>query len=165
MVIEYARNVVGLDNASSSEFDPECQYPVIATMAEQVSIVSGEGDLGGTMRLGLYEAALLEGSVVRDLYGEASVWERHRHRYEVNNAYRPEIAAAGLVFSGLSPAGDLVEFVELPKNVHPFYLATQAHPELRSRPNRAHPLFRGLIEAALERREASALFPAESRRA
>lgn len=163
MVIEYARNVVGLENASSSEFDPECQYPVIATMAEQVSIVSGDGDLGGTMRLGLYEAALLEGSVVSDLYGEASVWERHRHRYEVNNAYRPEIAAAGLVFSGLSPAGDLVEFVELPKAVHPFYVATQAHPELRSRPNRAHPLFQGLIEAALERREASALFPAESR--
>lgn len=163
MVIEYARNVVGLDNASSSEFDPECQYPVIATMAEQISIVSGDGNLGGTMRLGLYEASLLEGSVVRDLYGEESVFERHRHRYEVNNAYRPEIAQAGLVFSGLSPSGDLVEFVELPTSVHPFYVATQAHPELRSRPNRAHPLFRGLIEASLERREASALFPAESR--
>jgi len=162
MVIEYARNVVGLTGASSSEFDPESDYPVIATMAEQVAIVSGGGDLGGTMRLGLYEAKLEAGSIVRDLYGEDSVFERHRHRYEVNNAYRPEIAAAGLTFSGLSPAGDLVEFVELPKEVHPFYVSTQAHPELRSRPNRAHPLFRGLIEAALERHEASALFPASA---
>jgi CTP synthase len=163
MVIEYARNVVGLTGASSSEFDPESEHPVIATMAEQVAIVSGGGDLGGTMRLGLYEAKLAEGSIVRDLYGSDSVFERHRHRYEVNNAYRPEIAAAGLTFSGLSPAGDLVEFVELPKDVHPFYVSTQAHPELRSRPNRAHPLFRGLIEAALERHEASALFPVDAK--
>ena len=162
MVIEYARNVVGLTGASSSEFDPESDHPVIATMAEQVEIVSGGGDLGGTMRLGLYEAKLEEGSIVRELYGSESVFERHRHRYEVNNAYRPEIAAAGLKFSGLSPAGDLVEFVELPKDVHPFYVSTQAHPELRSRPNRAHPLFRGLIEAALERHEASALFPVDA---
>ena len=162
MVIEYARNVVGLTGASSSEFDPESEHPVIATMAEQVAIVSGGGDLGGTMRLGLYEAKLEDGSIVRDLYGSESVYERHRHRYEVNNAYRPEIAAAGLKFSGLSPAGDLVEFVELPKDVHPFYVSTQAHPELRSRPNRAHPLFRGLIEAALERHEASALFPVDA---
>ena len=162
MVIEYARNVVGLTGASSSEFDPESDHPVIATMAEQVAIVSGGGDLGGTMRLGLYEAKLEEGSIVRELYGSESVFERHRHRYEVNNAYRPEIAAAGLKFSGLSPAGDLVEFVELPKDVHPFYVSTQAHPELRSRPNRAHPLFRGLIEAALERHEASALFPVDA---
>ena len=162
MVIEYARNVVGFTDASSSEFDPECDYPVIATMAEQVDIVSGGGDLGGTMRLGLYEAQLEEGSIVSELYGDTTVFERHRHRYEVNNAYRPEIAAAGLRFSGLSPAGDLVEFVELPKDVHPFYVSTQAHPELRSRPNRAHPLFRGLIAAALERHEASALFPADA---
>ncbi len=163
MVIEYARCVAGLAGASSSEFDPECDHPVIATMAEQVSIVNGDGDLGGTMRLGLYEAVLEPGSVVSGLYGEASVFERHRHRYEVNNAYRPEIQAAGLVFSGLSPAKDLVEFVELPKATHPFYVGTQAHPELRSRPNRAHPLFSGLIEAALERREASALFPVDSK--
>ena len=162
MVIEYARNVVGFAGASSSEFDPECDYPVIATMAEQVDIVSGGGDLGGTMRLGLYEAKLDEGSIVSELYGDTTVFERHRHRYEVNNAYRPEIAAAGLQFSGLSPAGDLVEFVELPRDVHPFYVSTQAHPELRSRPNRAHPLFRGLIAAALERHEASALFPADA---
>lgn len=158
MVIEYARHVAGLEGASSTEFDPECAHPVIATMAEQIDIVHGGGDLGGTMRLGLYEAALQEGSLVRELYGESTVHERHRHRYEVNNAYRPEIQAKGLVFSGLSPAGDLVEFVELPREVHPFYAATQAHPELRSRPNRAHPLFKGLVAAALERHEASALF-------
>ena len=163
MVIEYARHVTGLTGASSSEFDPDSEHPVIATMAEQVSIVSGEGDLGGTMRLGLYEAKLQAGSLVRELYGEDSVMERHRHRYEVNNAYRPEIAQSGLTFSGLSPAEDLVEFVELPRDVHPYYVGTQAHPELRSRPNRAHPLFRGLVEAAIERHEASALFPAETR--
>jgi CTP synthase len=159
MVIEYARNVAGLEGASSTEFDPEAPHPVIATMAEQVDILSGNGDMGGTMRLGLYEAALAEGSVVRGLYGEASIEERHRHRYEVNNSYRDQIAFAGLVFSGTSPNGSLVEFVELPSDVHPFYVATQAHPELRSRPNRAHPLFAGLVGAALERHEASALFP------
>lgn len=159
MVIEYARSVAGLEGASSTEFDPEAPHPVIATMAEQVDILSGNGDMGGTMRLGLYEAALLEGSVVRGLYGQPTIEERHRHRYEVNNAYRQQIADAGLVFSGTSPDGSLVEFVELPKSVHPFYVSTQAHPELRSRPNRAHPLFAGLVGAALERHEASALFP------
>jgi len=115
--------------------------------------------MGGTMRLGLYDAVLTEGSLVRELYGQPTAQERHRHRYEVNNAYRQQIADAGLVFSGTSPAGSLVEFVELPKALHPFYVATQAHPELRSRPNRAHPLFAGLVGAALERHEASALFP------
>ena len=159
MVIEYARTMAGLAGASSTEFDPEAPHPVIATMAEQVDILSGNGDMGGTMRLGLYEAALLKGSVVRELYGQPTVEERHRHRYEVNNSYRAQIAEAGLVFSGTSPDGSLVEFVELPKSVHPFYVATQAHPELRSRPNRAHPLFAGLVGAALERHEASALFP------
>ncbi len=159
MVIEYARNVAGLDGASSSEFDPESPHPVIATMAEQVDIVSGNGDLGGTMRLGLYEASLLKGSVVRELYGEDSIQERHRHRYEVNNSYRDPLTKAGLVISGQSPEGNLVEFVELPRSVHPFYVSTQAHPELRSRPNRAHPLFAGLVKAAIERHEASALFP------
>jgi CTP synthase len=157
MVIEYSRNVVGLDGASSSEFDPDTVHPVIATMAEQVDIIA-DGDLGGTMRLGLYPADLAEGSIVRELYGEARVSERHRHRYEVNNAYRDQIAAAGLVFSGMSPDRNLVEYIELPKDVHPFYVATQAHPELRSRPNRAHPLFRGLIGAALDRQNASRLF-------
>ncbi len=159
MVIEYARNVAGLAGASSTEFDPEAPHPVIATMAEQVDILSGRGDMGGTMRLGLYDAVLTEGSLVRELYGQPTAQERHRHRYEVNNAYRQQIADAGLVFSGTSPAGSLVEFVELPKALHPFYVATQAHPELRSRPNRAHPLFAGLVGAALERHEASALFP------
>ena len=158
MVIEYARNVAGLAGASSSEFDPECAHPVIATMEQQVDIVSGNGDLGGTMRLGLYEASLTKGSIVASLYGADSIEERHRHRFEVNNAYREQIAVAGLVFSGTSPDGSLVEFVELPRDVHPFYVATQAHPELRSRPNRAHPLFAGLVAAALERHDSSALF-------
>lgn len=149
MVIEYARNVVGLAGASSSEFDPDTKYPVIATMEEQLEIVAGEGDMGGTMRLGLYEAALTEGSVVAQTYGTTKVSERHRHRYEVNNQFRDQIGQAGLVFSGTSPDGKLVEFVELPKDVHPYYVSTQAHPELSSRPTRPHPLFAGLIAAAL----------------
>lgn len=158
MVIEFARNKAGLDGASSTEFDPDAKHPVIATMAEQVDIVSGQGDMGGTMRLGLYEASLKKGSIVRELYQAESITERHRHRYEVNNAYRSDLESAGLVFSGTSPDGSLVEFVELPRDVHPFYVSTQAHPELRSRPNRAHPLFAGLVEAALERHNSSALF-------
>lgn len=157
MVIEYARDIVGLTDASSSEFDPDTTYPVIATMAEQVDIID-HGDLGGTMRLGLYEAALQPGSIVEELYGAPTIAERHRHRYEVNNAYREQIAAGGMVFSGISPDRTLVEFVELPREVHPFYVGTQAHPELRSRPNHAHPLFRGLIAAALERQKATRLF-------
>lgn len=157
MVIEYSRNVVGLEGASSSEFDPDTQFPVIATMEEQVEIIAG-GDLGGTMRLGLYPARLVADSIAAELYGSSEVSERHRHRYEVNNGYRDRIADAGLVFSGLSPDRNLVEFVELPRDVHPFYVGTQAHPELRSRPNDAHPLFRGLVGAALERQQASLLF-------
>jgi CTP synthase len=157
MVIEYSRNVTGLVGASSSEFDPDTAYPVIATMAEQVDILAG-GDLGGTMRLGLYRAELAEGSLAAELYGAPEAVERHRHRYEVNNRFRDEIAASGLAFSGTSPGGRLVEFVELPRDVHPFYIGTQAHPELRSRPNRAHPLFRGLVSAALDRQRASRLF-------
>ncbi len=151
MVIEYAREVLGLEKAGSTEFDPQTPEPVIATMAEQVAIVDGEGDLGGTMRLGLYPAALKEGSVVRAAYGEAQVHERHRHRYEVNNAYRDDLEAAGLVFSGTSPDNNLVEFVELPREVHPYYVSTQAHPEYRSRPTRPHPLFAGLVGAAITR--------------
>ena len=158
MVIEYARSHANLAGASSTEFDPDAQHPVIATMAEQVDIVSGQGDMGGTMRLGLYEAALKKGSIVAELYGAPTITERHRHRYEVNNAYRADLEKAGLVFSGTSPDDSLVELVELPKAVHPFYVSTQAHPELRSRPNRAHPLFAGLVEAALERHTSSALF-------
>jgi len=157
MVIEYARHEAGLEGASSSEFDPDTEFPVIATMAEQVDIIAG-GDLGGTMRLGLYEANLAEGSIVEALYGAPVASERHRHRYEVNNHYRAQIADAGLWFSGTSPDDSLVEYVELPRAVHPFYVATQAHPELRSRPSSPHPLFRGLVEAALERHEASSLF-------
>jgi CTP synthase len=151
MVIEYARNVAGLEKAASTEFDPDCPEPVIATMEEQKSFVEGAGDLGGTMRLGLYPAALAEGSIVREAYGAASIEERHRHRYEVNNHYREQLETAGLVFSGTNPDLGLVEFIELPREVHPYYVATQAHPELRSRPTRPHPLFAGLVGAAIDR--------------
>ncbi|GAA4624721.1 CTP synthase [Cellulomonas oligotrophica] len=152
MVIEYARNVVGLEGASSSEFDPGTGDAVIATMDEQLAIVDGGGDLGGTMRLGAYDARLAPGSVVAEVYGTERVSERHRHRYEVNNAYRDKLEDAGLVISGVSPDTSLVEFVELPREVHPYYVATQAHPEFKSRPTRAHPLFAGLVGAALARR-------------
>jgi CTP synthase len=151
MVIEFARNVAGREGASSTEFDPESPVPVIATMAEQEDIVAGSGDLGGTMRLGLYPASLAEGSLVAELYGTGLIQERHRHRYEVNNAYRVDLEKAGMIFSGTSPDSRLVEFVELPRTMHPYYVATQAHPELRSRPTRAHPLFIGLVAAAIER--------------
>jgi CTP synthase len=154
MVIEYARNVAGLEKADSTEFDPDSPEPVIATMAEQMQFVEGAGDLGGTMRLGLYPAALKAGSVVRATYGDvAEIEERHRHRYEVNNAYRDQLEETGLVFSGTSPDNNLVEFVELPREVHPYYVSTQAHPELRSRPTRPHPLFAGLVGAAIERQK------------
>jgi CTP synthase len=149
MVIEGARSLAGLDDANSAEFDPATPHPVIATMADQRDVVAGERDMGGTMRLGLYPAKLAEGSLVREAYGEPYVEERHRHRYEVNNDYRRRLEDAGLVFSGTSPDGRLVEFVELPRDVHPFFVGTQAHPELRSRPTRAHPLFAAFIGAAL----------------
>ena len=152
MVIQHARTIEGLEEASSSEFDTDSEHPVIATMAEQLDVVDGRGDLGGTMRLGAYEAALLDGSVVAETYGTTSVSERHRHRYEVNNGYREQLEQSGLVMSGTSPDGQLVEFVELPREVHPYYVGTQAHPELKSRPHRAHPLFAGLIGAALAQR-------------
>ena len=151
MVIEIARNKAGLSTANSAEFDPTTDAPVIATMAGQEKIVAGEADMGGTMRLGLYKAALQPGSIVAETYGANEISERHRHRYEVNNNYREEISKAGLVFSGLSPDQLLVEFVELPREVHPYYVGTQAHPEFRSRPTKPHPLFSGLIKAALER--------------
>ncbi|MEY9967476.1 CTP synthase [Streptacidiphilus sp. MAP12-16] len=152
VVIEAARNLAGLPEANSTEFDPAAQHPVISTMAEQLEIVDGKGDLGGTMRLGLYPAKLAEGSIVREVYGgEQYVEERHRHRYEVNNSYRNELEKTGLVFSGLSPKGDLVEYVEYPREVHPYLVATQAHPELKSRPTRPHPLFAGLVAAAVRR--------------
>jgi CTP synthase len=157
MVIEYARNKAGLADASSTEFDPDTTFPVIATMEEQVEIIAG-GDLGGTMRLGLYAAKLAEGSIVSELYGAPEASERHRHRYEVNNTFRGQIADAGMWFSGTSPDRQLVEYVELKRDEHPFYVGTQAHPELRSRPNHAHPLFKGLVGAALDRQQASRLF-------
>ncbi len=148
MVIEAARNLAGIKDAISAEFS-DSGTPVIATMDDQKDVVAGKGDMGGTMRLGLYKADLLVGSVVATTYGSTEVSERHRHRYEVNNKYREEISSAGLVFSGMFKERDLVEFVELPKEVHPYYVGTQAHPELRSRPTRPHPLFIGLIAAAV----------------
>jgi len=149
MVIEVARNLANIQGANSAEFDPETKDPVISTMQSQEEIVAGNGDMGGTMRLGLYPAVLARGSVVAEVYGATEIQERHRHRYEVNNKYREVIAKAGLVFSGLSPDGHLVEFVELPKDIHPYFVGTQAHPEFLSRPTAAHPLFSGLISAAV----------------
>ena len=154
MAIEVGRDLAGLEGANSAEFDPDSPHPVIATMAGQEDVVAGDRDMGGTMRLGLYPAVLAEGSQVRELYGTEVVEERHRHRYEVNNAYRETLERAGLVCSGLSPDGLLVEFVELPRSTHPFFVATQAHPEFLSRPTRPHPLFSGLVAAALERSRA-----------
>jgi CTP synthase len=149
MVIEAARNLAGLKNANSSEFDEKTSDPVISTMSDQVEIVAGKGQMGGSMRLGLYKADLLSNSVVANVYGKSQISERHRHRYEVNNKYREQLTATGLVFSGLSPDKNLVEFVELPKETHPYYVGTQAHPEFLSRPTRPHPLFIGLIAAAI----------------
>ena len=151
MVIEAARNLAGIPDASSAEFDAQSKNPVISTMASQEDIVAGRGDMGGTMRLGLYPAHILSGSIVEKTYGSKQINERHRHRYEVNNQYREQISNAGLVFSGLSPDQLLVEFVELPASVHPYYVGTQAHPEFLSRPTRPHPLFLGLIAAAIAR--------------
>ncbi|WP_278265204.1 CTP synthase [Nocardia sp. AG03] len=163
VVIEAARSV-GIEDANSAEFEPETKNPVISTMADQEDVVAGEADLGGTMRLGAYPATLRKGSVVAQAYGSEQVSERHRHRFEVNNAYRDAIAESGLVFSGTSPDGHLVEFVEYPASVHPFFVATQAHPELKSRPTRPHPLFAALINAALKYKLAERLpvdFPEE----
>ncbi|MFM2144365.1 MAG: hypothetical protein RI899_153 [Actinomycetota bacterium] len=149
MVIEAARNLAGINDANSAEFSPESGTHVIATMEDQKSIVAGGGDMGATMRLGLYKADLTAGSIVAQTYGSKEVSERHRHRYEVNNKYRDQISSAGLVFSGVYSKENLVEFVELPAEVHPFYVGTQAHPELKSRPTRPHPLFIGLIASAI----------------
>ncbi|MUM17716.1 MULTISPECIES: CTP synthase [unclassified Mycobacteroides] len=149
MVIEAARSA-GLADANSAEFDPDTPSPVIATMADQVRAVAGEADLGGTMRLGAYPAVLAPDSIVAEAYGSTEVSERHRHRYEVNNPYRDKIAESGLRFSGTSPDGHLVEFVEYPRDIHPFAVATQAHPELKSRPTRPHPLFAAFIRATME---------------
>ena len=153
MVIEAARNLAGMSDANSAEFLPDSGTHVIATMDDQKEIVAGAADMGGSMRLGLYKATLTPGSIVAGVYGVNEISERHRHRYEVNNNYRDQIAAAGLVFSGMFKDRDLVEFVELPREVHPYYVGTQAHPELRSRPTAPHPLFVGLISAALARQK------------
>ena len=161
MVIEYARNVAGIEGASSTEFDPETPAPVVATMEEQKAFVEGAGDLGGTMRLGSQRADLREGSVVAGVYGATSADERHRHRYEVNESYRDQLESAGLVISGTHPELGLVEFVELDREEHPYYVATQAHPEFKSRPTRAHPLFAGLIGAAIEEQRAARLVEVE----
>jgi CTP synthase len=154
IVIETARNLAGLDGAGSTEFDAATAHAVISTMADQTDVVAGQRDMGGTMRLGSYPAVLDPGSVVARAYGATEVCERHRHRYEVNNAYRDKLAAAGLVISGMSPDGNLVEFVELPERTHPFFVGTQAHPELTSRPTRPHPLFVAFVAAALNYRAA-----------
>ncbi|MEO7423153.1 MAG: CTP synthase [Ornithinibacter sp.] len=161
MVIEYARHVAGILEASSTEFDPDTTAPVIATMEEQKSFVEGAGDLGGTMRLGSQPATLAEGSVVATAYGSTTVHERHRHRYEVNNSYRGPLEEAGLRFSGTHPDLGLVEFVELAADVHPYYVSTQAHPEFKSRPTRSHPLFAGLIGAAIQAQRSARLVEVE----
>jgi CTP synthase len=155
MVIEAARNLAGIKDANSAEFKSDSGTHVIATMDDQKDIVAGQGDMGGSMRLGLYKATLTPGSIVAEVYGATEISERHRHRYEVNNQYRDQISAAGLNFSGIFKDRDLVEFVELPREVHPYYVGTQAHPELRSRPTRPHPLFVGLIAAAIASKSSS----------
>ncbi|MEU4402714.1 CTP synthase [Micromonospora orduensis] len=157
MTIDVARHLAGLDGANSLEFDEQAAHPVIATMADQEDIVAGRGDLGGTMRLGAYPAALTEGSIVAEAYGSTEISERHRHRYEVNNAYRDALTKAGLHISGTSPDGRLVEFIELDRSLHPFFVATQAHPELKSRPTRPHPLFASFVKAAVAYSQADQL--------
>ena len=157
MVIETARSLAGLERANSTEFEEPCQHPVVSTMADQHDVLSGDRDMGGTMRLGAYPAKLQKDSIVAEAYGTEEVSERHRHRYEVNNAYRDRLSKAGLVFSGTSPDNRLVEFVELPREEHPFFVGTQAHPELKSRPTRPHPLFAAFVKAAIDYRAAERL--------
>ncbi|MFR1672848.1 MAG: CTP synthase, partial [Candidatus Gastranaerophilaceae bacterium] len=144
-VIEYARNVVGLKNANSTEFDENAQFPVIDLMLEQKNVQG----YGGTMRLGAYECHLKKGSKAHKAYGSDVISERHRHRYEFNNEYMKQMSDAGLVFSGMSPDGMLAEIVELPKL--DWFVASQFHPEFKSRPERPHPLFKGLVDAAAKR--------------
>jgi CTP synthase len=150
MVIEYARNVAGLERANSREFQPSSPHLVIDLMDDQREVVS-QSNYGGTMRLGTYPAKMRSGSQMAGIYGSELVFERHRHRYEVNNRYRSRLEQAGLACSGESPDGRLVEMIELPG--HPLWVGTQAHPEFKSRPDRAHPLFAALVGAALARAE------------
>jgi len=146
-VVEFARNVLKLAGANSTEYKPKCKHPVIAKMSEQEKVK----DLGGTMRLGDYTAKLKPGTLARRLYGRERIVERHRHRWEVNNAYRSKLAKAGMIMCGTSPDRRLVEMIEIPS--HPFFIATQAHPEFKSRPTRPHPLFTGFIKACVKERE------------
>ena len=148
-VCEFARNVAGLAGASSSEFDPDGPHSVIDLMSSQEDVT----EKGGTMRLGAYPCKLSEGTLAREAYGEELVYERHRHRFEFNNAYRDQLSAAGLVISGISPDERLVEMVELPQDVHPWYVATQAHPEFKSRPTKPQPLFREFVRASIGQHE------------
>ena len=148
-VCEVARNVAGMPGASSTEFVPDCEYPVIDIMPDQEDVT----EKGGTMRLGAYPCKVAEGTLAREAYGEELVYERHRHRFEVNNAYRDRLHEAGLTFSGVSPDNRLVEMVELPESVHPWYVAAQFHPEFKSRPTRPQPLFREFVRAAIAHHE------------
>ena len=146
-IVEFARNVIGISDAASIELEPDTLNPVIALMPEQ----NGVENLGGTLRLGAYPCELIKGSLAEKLYGTSSISERHRHRYEVNNKYRLLLERCGMILSGLSPDERIVEMIELPN--HPFFIATQAHPEFKSRPNLPHPLFKGFIEAASQKEE------------
>ena len=145
-VIEYARNILGYDGANSTEFDPETKFPVIDLLPDQKDIEN----MGGTMRLGIYPCKLKDGTLAKKLYNEELIYERHRHRFEFNNEFKDAIQAAGLVISGSSPDGRLAEIVELPQEVHPFFIAGQFHPEFKTRPNRPHPMFTGFIKAMLK---------------
>jgi CTP synthase len=145
-VIEYGRNVIGLEHAHSTEFDKNTPHPVICLLNEQLEITQ----MGGTMRLGAQPGKLIEGSMAHALYGHDTISERHRHRYEFNNTYRQQYEAHGFRFAATSPDGGLVEIIELAD--HPWFLAVQFHPEFKSKPTKAHPLFAGFVEAAIERR-------------
>lgn len=145
-IVEFSRNVIGYTDAHSSELDPSTTHPVIHLMADQ----DGVEDIGGTLRLGSYPCTLDENSIAFELYKEKTINERHRHRYEVNNYYREELAKHGMILSGISPDGRIVEMIELKREDHPWFVATQAHPEFKSRPNRPHPLFAGFIKASIE---------------
>ncbi|MCD8130564.1 MAG: CTP synthase [Lachnospiraceae bacterium] len=148
-IVEFARNVAGLTDAHSIELDPNTRYPVIALMPDQ----NGVEDIGGTLRLGAYPCMLTPGSLAAELYGTTEISERHRHRYEVNNDFRKVLTDNGLKLCGLSPDGRIVEMIELSREIHPFFIATQAHPEFKSRPNRPHPLFKGFVAAMLRQKE------------
>jgi CTP synthase len=147
MTVEYARNVLGLEDAHTVEINPTTKNPIVDVMPEQVALLEA-GKYGGTMRLGVYPAHLLKGTIAHEAYGKDVIDERHRHRYEINPEYVSKIKDAGLNFSGTSPDGVLMEIAELPRDVHPFFLGTQFHPELQARPLSPHPLFTAFLKAA-----------------